>query len=69
LLVSKIAFPKAREVEVLKSRAHVDDIHGTHKLSKKIEKSQKHLWDYPVSTLKWNPFIKMIYYLIKNRPV
>ena len=69
LLVSKIAFPKAGEVEALKNRAHVDDIHGGHKLSKKQQKSQKHLWDYPISTLKWNPFIRITHYLKKNRPV
>jgi len=67
-LVSKLAFPKAKEVESFKHKFHVDDIHGNHKLPKEIIKSQKHLWNHSVSTIKWNPFIKLVYYLKKNRP-
>ncbi len=68
LLVSKMAFPKADEIRFLKHKFHVDDIHGTHKLPKGIEKLQRHLWTHPISRIKWNPFIKLIYYLRKNRP-
>jgi len=69
LLTSKIAFPTAGEVEMLKNIAHVDDIHGTHALPVEMKKNQMHLWDYPVSALKRNPFIRMNHYLRKNRPV
>lgn len=68
LLVSKLAFPRARELTLLKHQYHVDDIHGTHKLPKKFWKTQRHLWDRSASSLKWNPFIKLIYYLKKARP-
>lgn len=68
LLVSKLAFPKAREFGLLKHKFHVDDIHGTHKPPKEILKLQKHLWDKSDTMIKWNPFIKLMYYLFKGRP-
>ena len=63
LLVSKLAFPKIREVQFLKQENHLDDFYGRHKPPKKFLKSQRHLWGYSISTLRWIPWLKMKYYL------
>lgn len=68
-LVSKIAFPKTREVKAIKHRYHMDDFGGIHKAPKAVLKSQqKHLWDQPLWVLRW-PLVRLKYYLHKPRPV
>ena len=68
-LVSKIAFPKTLEVKAIKHQYHMDDFGGVHKAPKAVLKSQqKHLWDQPLWVLRW-PFIRLRYYLHKQRPV
>ena len=67
LLVSKFAFPKIREVQLLKQKHHLDDFYGKHRPPEKFLRSQRHLWDYSIPTLRWIPWLKMIYYLAYKR--
>lgn len=69
LLVSKLAFPKVKEVRIIRHKSHMDDFHGKHKPPKKFIKSQKHLWDYSILALRWIPWLRMKYYIYKNRSV
>lgn len=69
LLVSKLAFPRVKEVKVIRHKYHMDDFCGKHKPSKKFIKSQKYLWDYSLPALRWIPWLRMKYYLYKNRSV
>ena len=68
LLVSKMAFPKTNEFRMLKHKAHVDDIHGNANIPKALQKLQTHLWNEPINIMKWNPFIRLWYYIKKGRP-
>ena len=68
LLVSKLAFPKVREVSVIKHRHHMDDFGGRHKPPPKVTQDQKHLWDLPLWVLRMRPWLKLDFYLNKKRP-
>lgn len=69
LMVSKIAFPKTKEVKMIKHKFHMDDFYGKHKPPEAFLKYHKNLWDYSFSALRWNPWLRMKYYLFKNRSV
>jgi predicted HAD superfamily hydrolase len=69
LLVSKLAFPKAKEVKLFRHKYHMDDFHGKHTPPQRFIKSQKHLWDYSILALRWIPWLRMKYYIYKNRSV
>ncbi len=62
LLATKLAFPKANEVQQIRHQSHLDDFHGKHKPPKFLEKRQKTLWDESLSQLRFNPFIRMKYF-------
>jgi predicted HAD superfamily hydrolase len=66
LLVSKLAFPKTKEIKKLKHRYHIDDLGGKHKPPG--FKPEKHLWEYPLWALRWIPWLRLRFYIKKPRP-
>jgi FMN phosphatase YigB (HAD superfamily) len=68
LMVTKIAFPKTKEVAVLKYRHHMDDFGGKHKPPKKAVEDEKHLWDQPLWKFRFWPGMRSHFYLKKKRP-
>jgi len=67
LLASKLAFPRTKEVKQIKHKYHMDDFSGKHKPPAEVLKVQEHLWDSRIPVLRWNPFIRLQYYLNKQR--
>ncbi len=67
LLVSRIAFPKTREVERIRHKHHLDDFHGKHPVPDRFLKQQKRLWDESLTALRLNPWLRLKYYLFKER--
>jgi len=63
LLFTKLAFPKTKEVNFLKHRSHLDDFHGQNKPSAKAFKPEKKLWNHSQAALRWNPFLRLNYYV------
>lgn len=63
LLFSKLAFPKTKEVAVLTHQSHLDDFHGKNKPFTKAFKPEKRLWNQSLAVLRWNPLLRMSYYL------
>ncbi|MCP3931682.1 MAG: HAD hydrolase-like protein [Bacteroidetes bacterium] len=64
LLVSKMAFPAAEEVSNIRHQSHLDDFHGTHKPSQAFVKgARKQLWDASRFSLRWNPILRIKYFL------
>ena len=61
ILMSRIAFPKAEEVERLRHQAHQDDFSGEGKIPKKVLKEMKGLWDHSINRLKIDPLIRLRY--------
>jgi len=69
LMVSKIAFPKTKEVRQIKHKFHMDDFHGGHQPPEAFLKTQKSLWNASFLALRWNVWLRLKYYLFKNRSV
>jgi FMN phosphatase YigB (HAD superfamily) len=69
LLVSRMAFPKASEVAVIRQKHHLDDFHGKNVPPANRVKGAKQLWDYSPQMLRIHPFIRLRYFLrmIRNR--
>lgn len=69
LLVSRLAFPRSAEVAGIKHRYHLDDFCGAGKGQDQAVRKQLHLWDYPEVYLRYNPFIRLKFFLstIKQR--
>ncbi|MBW2133346.1 MAG: hypothetical protein JRG88_12590 [Deltaproteobacteria bacterium] len=67
LLVSRIAFPKTREIQRIRHKHHLDDFYGKHPVPKRFLKQQKRLWDESLASLRFNPWIRLKYYLFKER--
>ncbi len=68
LLVTKMAFPSAEEVSNIRHHHHLDDFHGAHKPSKAFEKGKRRqLWDASKFSLRWNPFLRIKYFLLHLR--
>jgi FMN phosphatase YigB (HAD superfamily) len=63
LLVSRMAFPKASEVAVIRQKHHLDDFHGKNTPPKNSNKGVKQLWDYSPQVLRFHPFIRMRFFL------
>ncbi len=59
LLVSKLAFPKTREVINIRHRHHLDDFHGAKIVSKSSDRISDGIWDLPVFALRFSPFVKL----------
>jgi len=58
LLVSKLAFPKASEVAMIRHQNHLDDFHGNKKPKADFTGERKALWDYSLFQLRYNPFLR-----------
>jgi predicted HAD superfamily hydrolase len=67
LLVSKLAFPSTKEIKRLKHRYHIDDLGGKHKPPG--HQPARHLWEYPSWALRWIPWLRLQFYLKKQRPI
>ncbi|CAK8723931.1 Putative hydrolase, HAD superfamily [Candidatus Electrothrix laxa] len=67
LLVSRMAFPKTREIEEICQRHHLDDFHGQHKATKAA--AAKELWKCSRLKLRWRPLLRTEFFLrlIKER--
>lgn len=63
LMVSRMAFPQAAEVEAIRHKHHLDDFHGKHKPVTAHTKAERHLWDQPAMVLRLHPFIRLRYFL------
>ncbi len=63
LLVSRLAFPKADEVVTIRHMHHLDDFHGEHVPDKKKVRAGSMLWDQSLQVLKYNPCIRIRYFL------
>ncbi len=63
LLVSRLAFPKADEVATIRHKHHLDDFHGHHSPSNKKIKGRKALWDNSRNMLRWNPLLRLKFFL------
>lgn len=59
LLVSRLAFPHAREVTLLRHIHHMDDFAGTHTPLKRLRKSQGGIWNSSPRRLRLMPWIKL----------
>ncbi len=64
LLTARIAFPQSAEVERIRHQAHQDDFAGNHKIPKKILHANRALWDRPMAQFRFNPFLRIYYYLL-----
>ncbi|WP_339135718.1 MAG: hypothetical protein WGN25_18705 [Candidatus Electrothrix sp. GW3-4] len=67
LLLSRLAFPKTREIEEICQRHHLDDFHGQHKVTNKA--AAKELWQCSRAKLRWRPLLRTEFFLrlIKER--
>jgi FMN phosphatase YigB (HAD superfamily) len=63
LLFAKLAFPKTAEVRTLKHKSHLDDFQGRGKSSDRLVHPPKKMWEYSLNGLRWNPFLRMKFYL------
>jgi FMN phosphatase YigB (HAD superfamily) len=63
LLVSKLAFPKAGEVALLRQKHHFDDFGAQRVIPRKIHRLQRHLWHQPPAALRWLPGLRTRYFL------
>lgn len=67
LMVSRLAFPKTKEIEAIRHRHHLDDFHGQHK-SNKVN-PPKELWTCSNRQLRWRPLLRTGFFmrLIRDR--
>ncbi|MBU1567608.1 MAG: HAD hydrolase-like protein [Proteobacteria bacterium] len=59
LLVTKLAFPRTKEVANIRHRHHLDDFHGSKKPKSDFGKGLVPLWSQSQLRLKFNPFLRM----------
>lgn len=62
LLVSKLAFPRAREVAAIRHRHHLDDFHGSKQPKADFSRGIKQLWGQSQLQLKFNPLLRMKFF-------
>jgi hypothetical protein len=67
LLVAKLAFPKTSEVQNIRHRHHLDDFYGRNEPPKKRKQADKHLWDFSLAALCWNPWLRLKFFLLMMR--
>lgn len=69
MLVSKLAFPRTKEICNIRHTHHLDDFHGGKKVAKGQPKAQRGLWDYSSFALCCVPFLRLRLFLrhIKDR--
>lgn len=63
LLISKLAFPKTREIARIRNQHHLDDFHGAKKPKADFGKGLVALWDRPFFHLRFYPFLRLRYFL------
>ena len=63
LLVSKLAFPKTREICKIRHTHHLDDFHGAKKVTKTQAKIHHSLWEYSPVALSFSPFLRLRLFL------
>lgn len=63
LFVSKLAFPRAKEVADIRHRHHLDDFHGSKKPKADFGKGIVALWGHPQLWLRFDPFLRMRFFL------
>ncbi len=60
LLLTKLAFPRTREVAAIRNQQHLDDFHGRKKPKNDFTKGlKKSLWEQSKLQLRYNPFLRM----------
>ena len=64
ILTTRVAFPRTAEVSRIKHQVHQDDFAGNHAIPKKILRSTRNLWDSSEKHLRFNPFLRIYYYLL-----
>ncbi|MDO9043390.1 MAG: hypothetical protein Q7U64_13790 [Desulfocapsaceae bacterium] len=67
LLVAKLAFPRTLEVRNIRHQHHLDDFHGQNEPSQKHRKADKHLWDFSLGALRWNPWLRLKFFILMIR--
>jgi len=67
LLVSKLAFPRAQEVKIVKHKHHLDDFHGSKQPKANFRDEEKGLWDYSPIRLRIDPLLRLRAYLTHLR--
>ncbi|MCX5871545.1 MAG: hypothetical protein NTY00_13165 [Deltaproteobacteria bacterium] len=67
LLVAKLAFPRTSEVRNIRHQHHLDDFHGKNEPSKRHRKADKHLWDFSLGALRWNPWLRLKFFILMIR--
>jgi hypothetical protein len=65
LLTAKLAFPRSKEVELIRLQHHLDDFHGTKSAPKPDTTGP--LWDRSMAALQWLPLLRLKYYLSAMR--
>lgn len=63
LLLSKLAFPRAKEVANIRHQHHLDDFHGSKKPLSDFGKGPTSLWNQSQRQLKYNPLLRIRYFL------
>lgn len=56
LLLTRLAFPKASEIEEIRHQQHLDDFHGQHQ--SKVRRDPNKLWQRSSFALRWRPFLR-----------
>ena len=59
LLVSKLAFPKTKEILTIRHKTHLDDFHGSKKVAKAHAKTPKNLWNLSAFALRFSPLLRL----------
>ncbi len=59
LLVSKLAFPKTKEICNIRHTHHLDDFHGKKIVAKTADREPDDLWTLSVFILRFSPFIRL----------
>jgi len=65
LLLTRLAFPKADEIEAIRQQQHLDDFHGQHKTP--LPLAGNGLWDRSSFALRWRPFLRTELFLRQLR--
>ena len=63
LMVSRLAFPKTREVVAIRNRHHLDDFYGQHQPVKRHMRADLQLWDRSAAALSCRPFLRLKYFV------
>ncbi len=60
LMISKLAFPKTREIASIRHKHHLDDFQGQHKVPTAGRAARwTSLWQYPIYRLRFSPLLRL----------